>query len=78
MKKLNVYSDSFNVIGFIQFILNKKRPWKGRQKIGVNVEITQILGLDFISLFCRFVQPPKAGTKKHDHLKHKTRDKYQS
>ena len=35
LKKLNVYSDSFNVTGFIQFILNTKRPWKGRQKIGV-------------------------------------------
>ena len=31
------------------------------KKLGVNVFMAQILGLDFIPLFCRFVRPPKAG-----------------
>ena len=32
LENFNFYSDSFDVINFIQFTLNTRRPWKGRQE----------------------------------------------
>lgn len=40
--------------------------------------MSQILGLDFICLFCRFFDHKKQDNKEHDHLKHETIEKYQS
>ena len=80
LENLIFISDGFDVINVLQFTFNTRRPLKGRKARNLRSTFSWLKFLVLISFpcFAGLFDHPKLDTKEHDHLKYKTRDKYQS
>ena len=80
LENLIFISDSFDVINVLRFTFNTRRPLKGRKakNLGSTFLWFKFLVLISFPCFAGLFDHPKLDTKEHDHLKYKTRDKYQS